>query len=203
MTFVLRDYITRHTKKEVTEPREEKRTRLHLLLLNTGRPCHITWPHRHYNTQDGTSQLPPKRYCKHTRLHGVATQTTPVWTTCDALPHCHLQTATQKGVRSLTGTRERHDSQPQALVNKYCELQSRLNHAILLVNKCSWQLKNSHYSRPLTKPHHLLPSLVGYITMLLSRDVPCRNKPENEIIAAHPAIPERRRRSRPGKVQLT
>lgn len=39
--------------------------------------------------------------------------------------------------------------------------------------------------------------------MQLPRDVPCRNKPEIEIIVAHPAIPERRRRSRPGKVQLT
>jgi len=28
MTVVLRDYITRYTKKEVIEPREEKRTRL-------------------------------------------------------------------------------------------------------------------------------------------------------------------------------
>lgn len=37
-----------------------------------------------------------------------------------------------------------------------------------------WQLKNSHYSCPLTKPHHLLLPLVGYITMPLPRNVPCR-----------------------------
>jgi hypothetical protein len=44
---------------------------------------------------------------------------------------------------------------------------------------------------------------VGYVTLPLPRDVPCRNKPENETAVAHPAITERRRRSRPRKVQLT
>jgi len=181
---------------------------LHLLLADTGRPFPITWPHRHYNTQDGSSQLPPKRCCIPTRLHVVTTQKTPVWTTCDALHHCHLQTVMQKEIRSLSG---RHSGTSLRLSavgaglpilrltvsDKPCPSSREQMHVM------GWQLKNCHYSRPLTKPHHLLLSLVGYITLSLPHDVPRRNKPENEIAVAHPAIPERRWRSRPRKVQLT
>jgi hypothetical protein len=43
----------------------------------------------------------------------------------------------QKEKRPMTGKEERHDSQPSALVNKYCELQYQLNHALLHANKHS------------------------------------------------------------------